>query len=82
MKKCPCNGTRKTLNAKMPDGKSYNYSKCSHCGEKTLDLNQLHTLAEQYRAQKTKRKTIPESAATMLTSEHVLKKDWDNKSDE
>lgn len=32
-----------------PEGVSYSYYKCKHCGEEILDMKQLHAIAEKYR---------------------------------
>ena len=51
MKKCAeCNGAMQELNAKTPEGVAYNYHKCKKCGEEIVGMNQLHEVAEQYRA--------------------------------
>ncbi len=33
-----------------PEGVTYKYFTCEHCGEEILDMKQLHEVAEQYRA--------------------------------
>ena len=53
MKKCSeCNGKMKELKGKTPEGVSYNYYKCSKCGEEIVDMKQLHTVANKYREMK------------------------------
>ena len=53
MKKCTeCKGTMKELGAKTPEGFEYKYFKCDKCGDEIVDMNQLHTIAEKYRAMK------------------------------
>jgi len=53
MKKCTeCKGNMKELAAKTPEGFEYKYFKCEKCGEEILDMNQLHNIAEKYRAMK------------------------------
>lgn len=42
----------KELVAKTPEGFEYKYFKCEKCGEEILDMNQLHNIAEKYRAMK------------------------------
>lgn len=32
-----------------PDGVTYNYWECTKCGDKVLDMEQLHEAAEQFR---------------------------------
>ncbi len=32
-----------------PDGVTYRYWECTKCGDKVLDMDQLHEAAEQYR---------------------------------
>ena len=50
MKKCTeCNGIMKQLKAQTPEGISYNYFKCSKCGEEIVDMKQLHNVTEKYR---------------------------------
>ena len=38
--------------ASTPEGISYTYFKCTTCNEEILNLKQLHTVAEHYRALK------------------------------
>ena len=53
MKKCSrCKNTMKELKAKTPEGFGYTYFACTHCHEEILDMQQLHALAQQYRAMK------------------------------
>lgn len=53
MKKCTeCKGNMKELIAKTLEGFEYKYFKCEKCGEEILDMNQLHNVAEKYRAMK------------------------------
>ena len=53
MKKCTeCKGNMKGLIAKTPEGFEYKYFKCGKCGEEILNMNQLHNVAEKYRAMK------------------------------
>jgi len=53
MKKCTeCKGNMKELVAKTPEGFEYKYFKCEKCGEEILNMNQLHNVAEKYRAMK------------------------------
>ena len=35
-----------------PEGFEYYYSKCENCGEKLVDLKQLHSVAQKYREMK------------------------------
>jgi len=52
-KKCSeCNGKMKELIGKTTDGVAYNYYKCEKCGEEILDMEQLHAVADKYRAMK------------------------------
>ncbi|MBT5021310.1 AbrB/MazE/SpoVT family DNA-binding domain-containing protein [Candidatus Woesearchaeota archaeon] len=53
-KKCSDCGTKMIkVSSKTPDGISYNYFKCSKCGEEILNMSQLHEVAEKYRNMKT-----------------------------
>lgn len=53
MKKCAeCGGTMQELTTKTPEGAEYQYYKCTQCGEEILNMQQLHAVAEQYRAMK------------------------------
>ncbi len=53
MKKCAeCGSEMRELSAKTPEGVSYSYFKCSSCGEEIVDMKQLHSVAEKYRAMK------------------------------
>ncbi len=53
MKKCSeCEGERKELTAKTPEGIAYKYFKCNKCGEEILNMNQLQSVAQKYRAMK------------------------------
>jgi len=53
MKRCTkCKGNMKELTAKTPEGFEYKYFKCEKCGEEILDMDQLHNIAEKYRAMK------------------------------
>lgn len=38
--------------ASTPDRIKYNYFRCKECGEEILDMEQLHAVAEKYRALK------------------------------
>lgn len=38
--------------AKTPEGVAYSYYKCGNCGEEIVDMKQLHSVAEKYRAMK------------------------------
>lgn len=40
------------LEDKTPEGFSYTYHKCNSCGEEILNMNQLHQVANKYRAMK------------------------------
>ncbi len=51
MKSCSeCKGAMKELEGKTPEGVGYKYYKCTKCGDEVLSLNQLHSVASQYRA--------------------------------
>lgn len=52
MRKCSCNGKMKELKDKTPEGVEYIYFKCEKCGEEILNMDQLHNVAEKYRAMK------------------------------
>src|SRR3989344_3497889 len=53
MKKCSeCNEVMKELTSKTPEGVDYQYYKCTNCGEKILNMAQLHQVANQYRLMK------------------------------
>lgn len=53
MKKCAeCGGEMKEFESKTPEGVSYSYYKCGGCGEEIVDMKQLHSVAEKYRAMK------------------------------
>jgi hypothetical protein len=50
MKKCSeCNGIVKKFKTKTPEGVEYSYFRCNKCGEETVDMKQLHKVAEKYR---------------------------------
>lgn len=46
---CWCGGERLELMGHDPLGVKYRYWKCQKCGEKVLDMDQLHEAAEVYR---------------------------------
>lgn len=47
-----CKNKMKELTAKTPEGFTYNYYKCSSCGDEVLNMKQLHAIAEKYRKMK------------------------------
>ncbi len=50
MKKCSvCSVVMGELKAKTPEGIEYSYYRCGKCGEESVDLKQLHNVAESYR---------------------------------
>lgn len=54
MRKCTeCKGTMNELSGQTPEGVSYQYYRCSSCGEEIVGMKQLHHVAEKYRALKT-----------------------------
>ncbi len=44
-----CGGKKVEKTDTDPDGVIYNYWECTKCGDKVLDMDQLHKAAEQYR---------------------------------
>ena len=53
MKSClECSSKMIEKTAKTPEGFSYNYFKCSKCGEEVVNMKQLHNVAEKYRVMK------------------------------
>ena len=44
-----CGGKRIEKQDTDPDGVTYNYWECTKCGDKVLDMDQLHEAAKQYR---------------------------------
>lgn len=53
MKKCnECSGQIEEKEAMTPEGIKYTYFKCKGCGEEIVNMDQLHAVAEKYRALK------------------------------
>ena len=52
MKICKCNVKYLKSKDETKDGLTYDYYKCSNCGEGFLNLKQLDNLAEKYRNMK------------------------------
>lgn len=53
MKKCvECGSAMQQLKSKTPEGIEYDYYKCRKDGEEIVDMEQLHEVAEHYRALK------------------------------
>ena len=53
MKSCSkCKGETTEIQDRMPDGVPYTYYRCLRCGFEALDMQQLHEVAERYRALK------------------------------
>ena len=53
MRKCTeCGKGMKKLSAKTVDNISYDYYKCTSCGDSILNMDQLGELAEKYRIMK------------------------------
>lgn len=53
MTRCSCGGTRKKLKGKTPDGITYDYLRCSRCGEEVLGMQELHEVADKYKKMRT-----------------------------
>lgn len=49
MKCSKCGKLMVEKKAETPQGISYSYYKCKHCGEEILNMEQLHDIAEKYR---------------------------------
>ena len=53
MKRCvECGGMMGEGSGTMPDGIPYKFLHCAKCGEEVLTMDQLHEVAEKYRAMK------------------------------
>lgn len=52
MKCARCNGETIEKEGNHDDGVTYHYYSCTKCGEKFLDMDQLHEVAEKYRQMK------------------------------
>ncbi len=51
--RCPkCSGKTVERTGATPEGVEYQYHKCVECGEETVDMKQLHAVAEKYRKMK------------------------------
>ena len=50
---CPkCSGKMQGKKGNTPEGVSYNYFKCTSCGEEIVNMQQLHEVADKYRLMK------------------------------
>ena len=50
MKCNKCSGATRIKTDTTPDGVQYSYHQCVKCGESVVDMNQLHEVAQKYRA--------------------------------